>query len=204
MSEEAGGTPGGGRPLRVALRTADPVRRAGLASLLRGAGYAVVEAAAEGEVLLADLAEGESPPAEAAEGRPVLVLSDDEAVGRDTGLAGVLPRRETAPVRLDAALRAVAAGLLVRAPEAPPPRPARGGGGFAALGEEPSPSLLTPREVEILGLVGEGLSNKAVARRLGISAHTVKFHLESIFAKLGAASRAEAVARGLRGGVIEL
>ena len=64
--------------------------------------------------------------------------------------------------------------------------------------------LLTPREREILGLIGEGLSNKAMARRLGISVHTVKFHLEALFTKLDATSRAEAVAKGLRGGVIEL
>ena len=63
---------------------------------------------------------------------------------------------------------------------------------------------LTQRELEIVKLVSEGLSNKAVARRLGISAHTVKFHLEAVFAKLGAASRADAVARGLRGGLILL
>ena len=48
------------------------------------------------------------------------------------------------------------------------------------------------------------MSNKAVARRLGISVHTVKFHLEALFAKLEATSRAEAVAKGLRGGVIEV
>ncbi len=73
--------------------------------------------------------------------------------------------------------------------------------GFAAADDAP---LLTPREREILGLLGEGLSNKAMARRLGISVHTVKFHLEALFSKLDATSRAEAVAKGLRGGVIEL
>ena len=91
----------------------------------------------------------------------------------------------------------MAAGLLVRAP----------GGiaadGFRAAGED-APPLLTPREAEILTLVGQGMSNKAVARALGISVHTVKFHLEALFAKLDATSRAEAVAKGLRGGVIEL
>ena len=55
-----------------------------------------------------------------------------------------------------------------------------------------------------LTLIGQGMSNKAVARELGISVHTVKFHLEALFAKLEATSRAEAVAKGLLGGVIEL
>ena len=72
--------------------------------------------------------------------------------------------------------------------------------GFAAR-ETPTRPALTPREVEVLALVGEGLSNKAIARRLAISAHTVKYHLEAIFAKLGVRSRAEAVTRGLRLGV---
>ncbi|WP_048862796.1 response regulator transcription factor, partial [Acidisphaera rubrifaciens] len=67
-----------------------------------------------------------------------------------------------------------------------------------------APALLTPRELEILGAVGDGLSNKAVARALGISAHTVKFHLEAVFAKLDARTRAEAVAKGLRRGLIEV
>ena len=58
--------------------------------------------------------------------------------------------------------------------------------------------------MEILALVGEGASNKAVARRLGISAHTVKFHLESVFRKLGVSTRAEAVGRGLRQRLIEM
>ena len=48
------------------------------------------------------------------------------------------------------------------------------------------------------------MSNKAVARSLGISVHTVKFHLEALFAKLDATSRAEAVAKGLRGGILEI
>jgi DNA-binding NarL/FixJ family response regulator len=109
--------------------------------------------------------------------------------------AGVLPSDSTAE-QLDLALRAVAAGLLVRAPTTSAER------GFGALSEDLP--LLTPREREVLGLVGKGMSNKTVARHLGISVHTVKFHLEALFAKLGATSRAEAVAKGLVGGVIEL
>jgi len=62
---------------------------------------------------------------------------------------------------------------------------------------EPSPPLLTPRETEVLVLISDGLSNKEIARRLEISLHTVKFHIESLLRKLGARSRAEAVAKGL-------
>jgi|SRR5579862_9391264 len=75
--------------------------------------------------------------------------------------------------------------------------------GFRAASDAPV-AMLTPREVEILAALGDGMSNKEVGRALGISAHTVKFHLETIFRKLDATSRAEAVAKGLRQGIIEL
>jgi DNA-binding NarL/FixJ family response regulator len=57
--------------------------------------------------------------------------------------------------------------------------------------------LLTPREIEVLEALAEGLSNKAIARKLDISQHTVKFHIESLFRKLGVRSRSQAVIRGL-------
>jgi len=63
---------------------------------------------------------------------------------------------------------------------------------------------LTPRETEVLSLVAEGLSNKAIAGQLGISDQTVKFHLGSISGKLGAANRTEAVRRAVRRGLIDL
>ncbi len=69
--------------------------------------------------------------------------------------------------------------------------------------EEPDESL-TIREREVLELVGQGLSNKFIARQLQISEHTVKFHVSSISSKLGAASRTDAVRRGLRHGLITL
>jgi DNA-binding NarL/FixJ family response regulator len=69
----------------------------------------------------------------------------------------------------------------------------------------PPPSeSLTPREREVLELLSEGLSNKLIARRLIISEHTVKFHVASIFTKLGASSRADAVSRAARSGLIML
>jgi len=63
---------------------------------------------------------------------------------------------------------------------------------------------LTTREREVLELVSQGLSNKLIARRLQISEHTVKFHVSSISAKLGASSRTDAVSRGVRRGLITL
>jgi DNA-binding NarL/FixJ family response regulator len=186
MSEAAG------TALRVLLRADDPVRRRGLAAMVEAAGHAVVVGETP-DVVLCDLAGDAAPPVEAE--APVVALTDNARNGEQP--AGVLPR-EVAAAQLDAALRAVAAGLMVRAPSGFPPD------GFRAAGDEVSPPLLTPREAEILSLVGQGMSNKAVARELGISVHTVKFHLEALFAKLDATSRAEAVAKGLRGGVIEL
>ena len=68
----------------------------------------------------------------------------------------------------------------------------------------PAVEALTPREIEVLELVAEGLSNKAVAVRLGISDQTVKFHLTSISGKLGAINRTDAVRRAVRRGLISL
>jgi two-component system nitrate/nitrite response regulator NarL len=176
--------------IRIRLRAGDPVRRQGLAAMLEAAGHTLVVDTPD--IVLCDLAHDVEPPGEAE--APVIALTDQKLPGEQP--AGVLPRTLSAE-RLDAALHAVAAGLLVRAPGG------RLADGFRAAGED-APALLTPREAEILTLVGKGMSNKAVARALGISIHTVKFHLEALFAKLDATSRAEAVAKGLRGGVIEL
>ncbi len=63
---------------------------------------------------------------------------------------------------------------------------------------------LTPRELEVLALLAEGASNKAIARQLGISAHTVKFHVASLIDKLDAVGRTDAVAHAARLGVIHL
>ena len=71
-------------------------------------------------------------------------------------------------------------------------------------GVEPLSEPLTPRELEVLALVAEGLSNKAIADQLGISDQTVKFHVSSIAGKLGAVSRTDAVRRAVRRGLIVL
>jgi DNA-binding CsgD family transcriptional regulator len=73
----------------------------------------------------------------------------------------------------------------------------------AATGPEPDVAL-TARELEVLALLAEGASNKQIGRRLGISAHTAKYHVASLLEKLDAVSRTDAVAHAARLGVINL
>jgi len=189
--------PGNAGPApRVAVAASDPVRRLGLEAIVRAAGFAIAELSAGADVVLADGDAG--PPGSA----PVLALG-----GAERGQAGLLPP-DSPPAQIAAALRAVAAGLVVRA--GPAPRPSFdmigevGSETGGETGSEDEAPLLTPREIDVLAAIGNGASNKAVARVLGISEHTVKFHVESLFRKLGAASRAEAVAKGLGRRLIEL
>jgi DNA-binding NarL/FixJ family response regulator len=74
----------------------------------------------------------------------------------------------------------------------------------AAIDDGSYEEALTPREIEVLELLAEGLPNKGIARRLGISDQTVKFHVASISGKLGAANRTDAVRRAVRRGLISL
>jgi two-component system, NarL family, response regulator YdfI len=67
---------------------------------------------------------------------------------------------------------------------------------------DPSDQILTHREIEVLRMIADGSGNKQIASRFGISDHTVKFHIASIFAKLGACSRTEAVTVGIRKGLL--
>ena len=75
------------------------------------------------------------------------------------------------------------------------------------MNAQPEPIIyeaLTPRELNVLELVAEGLPNRAIAARLEISEHTVKFHVSSLFSKLGAGNRTDAVRRAVRLGLITL
>ena len=162
--------------LRVAVHTDDPLRRAALGKAITEAGHVVVGIQDGADIVLAD---GSHPPVDA---RHIvgLGMADDR-------LRGALPRDADAR-QMDAAIRAVAAGLIVRSP---PPREA----GFGAMRESEGHALLTQRELEVLAALAEGMTNKAIARKLDISLHTVKFHVESLFRKLGARTRTEAVAK---------
>lgn len=119
------------------------------------------------------------------------------------GIRAVLPRSATAEEILHTVV-AVAAGLVVLHPDVIdvllPILPSVG----RTVDDSAPVQALTPREIEVLGMIAEGLGNKAIARRLGISEHTVKFHVSSIFTKLNASSRTEAVTLGARQGLIML
>ena len=139
---------------------------------------------------------------------PFVVLLDelDGAAGAGALRAGaraVLPR-SAAPEEIRAAVRAAAAGLAsLPAALAGALLDGTSPDGAGAL-VDTRDQILTPRERQVLTLLGEGLLNKEIAVQLGISEHTVKTHLAAIYEKLDASNRAEAVARGLRRGLIML
>jgi DNA-binding NarL/FixJ family response regulator len=211
--------------IRVLLIAASPYLRAGLEDLLKGrrvetAGSATSLDEAEGlveegqadVVLLDSSGEGvKRTLAELEESNwawqvPLVLVGgelrpgDVEAALR-AGARSVLPGN-VPPEQLLAALEAAAAGLVVIYPEDV----------HRALGERESSGTplsdliepLTAREREVLQMVAGGYGNKEIAAKLGISEHTVKFHVASILGKLGAGSRTEAVSLGIRRGLVML
>jgi DNA-binding NarL/FixJ family response regulator len=133
----------------------------------------------------------------------VLVEDLDGSATREllsAGVRAVLPLNSSS-AQITAAVEAAAAGLIVLHSDTadslvpavtlvPQTRPA------------PGHPTLTQREIEVLRMLAEGLGNKLIADRLGVSEHTVKFHIASIFNKLEVANRTEAVTAGLRRGLI--
>jgi DNA-binding NarL/FixJ family response regulator len=205
-------TIGQGARLRVLVVAAYPALRAGLASLL-AIDPLLEPIATEG----VDLGESGSAPSaivvDYSAGEPEEILSIAEAfpqtalvmIGADLatdgpGLSGVpvayLPSDVDAAA-LNAAVRAAATGLIVLDPTV-----AGATGVHAHVRTSESTETLTAREREVLLLVAEGLPNKAIARELGISEHTAKFHVGSLLGKLGAASRTEAVTLATRRGIL--
>ena len=123
--------------------------------------------------------------------------------GRASDALDALRRRLTADPNLELVDRAEQAEAVVSLPSACRPR------SWQRLGEQrgrdqPLIESLTAREHDVLALVADGLPNREIAHALAISEHTVKFHLASIFGKLGVSTRTEAVQRGVRLGVIEI
>jgi DNA-binding NarL/FixJ family response regulator len=104
---------------------------------------------------------------------------------------------------LRAAVRAAAAGLTAVSAELARHLLDDTSGGSEAEGEEDAPvTSLTPREMQVLQLLAEGASNKVIARRLGITPHTAKFHVAAVAGKLGATGRTDAVAKAMRLGLL--
>ncbi|NTX05554.1 response regulator transcription factor [Myxococcus sp. CA040A] len=208
-------------PLRLALVAEDPLARGALSRVLGDQGSELLTVASGTQVelesrrgdafdvVLWDTGLRISSEAEARVeapdlGAPVLALVADEAAGELALTAGAkgLLFRDVAPMPLTAALLAVARGLVVFDPGLSELRTSTrtAAPGSSALG----PDALTPREREVLALLAEGLSNKAIADRLSISEHTAKFHVNAVLGKLGVQRRTEAVVRAARMGLVTL
>ena len=197
----------------------DPLARAGLASMLAARPEcAVVGQSGTGDDLQAavevyrpdvavwdlgwDAVEELDGLAELAQsGLPVVALLADQeqAVAAWSAGARSLLLREEEPASLATAVVAVAGGVVALQPSLAE--------SLLPSGREPHgihAEPLTPRELEVLRLLAEGLPNKSIAYRLAVSEHTVKFHVNSILGKLGARSRTEAVINATRLGFITL
>ena len=216
--------------IRALIAAASPIVRAGLEALLARSASVAIVAATSGDTLADDIETHEpqvvllaveprsgalpnvatritlSP--DAVPRTPAFVLLADTpslpwtAEALRAGARSVLPRDAT-PDEILAAVEAAAAGL-VTLPVDLAVDLVSGTRGPATRSVGPPTQPLTRREIEVLGMLAEGLANKNIAARLGISEHTVKTHVASILTKLDAFSRAEAVAIGARQGLILL
>jgi two-component system, NarL family, response regulator YdfI len=214
---------------RVLVAAPSPVTRAGLEAILaREPGFFVVGgvgaitsladeveehdpdvilvelAAADDDMLttlhaLADDVDDGARPA-----RAVVVLTDERDPARAVEAlrsgVRVLLSREAAASEIVAAVTAAAAGLVAISSEYTGALQSA----WSVERRTHEDGVLTPREIEVLQLIAEGLGNKQIAARLAISEHTVKFHVGSVFAKIRASTRAEAVMIGARRGLIVL
>ncbi len=188
--------------IRVSVQARGLVK-AGIESLLEETpAVQLVPDPAEAEILIAHV-ETELPAQLMSERMPPLIVLSDAprrewlfAETQGSPVRAILPRNVQGG-ELAAAIQAVHAGLAVMHPES-----LRASEEVLAQPEiEP---VLTPREIEVLRRVAEGSPNKIIAHELGISEHTVKFHVAQILSKLQAGSRTEAVTAGLRLGIVHL
>jgi DNA-binding NarL/FixJ family response regulator len=209
--------------IRVLIRASSAMAKAGLESIVRAypslqlvsdsedsfgaTDDAGVIADMEPDVVLAEVEGRDDENAslvldDAANGAAVVLLvrgaATDWADALRHGVKAVLPS-DVSGAQIAAAIEAAFSGLVVLHPSEVESlvQSQRGNEIPDAL-----PEALTPREIEVLRLLAEGLGNKEIAARLGISEHTVKFHVASVMGKLGAASRTEAVTLGIRRGVV--
>ncbi len=138
---------------------------------------------------------------------PVLLLTEDSGEAQtlqqlELPAWGLLPL-DASEEALDAAIRALNEGLWVGSPTLLRDL-LRRSATIEVADPTPLADPLTGREIEVLQRMAQGLANKQVALELGISEHTVKFHLSSLYAKLGVTSRTEAVRAGARRGLVVL
>lgn len=198
--------------IRVLLDVPSPALRAGLRALLSTDENIWIVNNSFDEESEADVVITSASPASVSDSRSslggnteldlssqtaILVLSNDPSnildMRRLARVWGILPADASAE-ELTAAVHALSQGLIVGTSTLL----------FESENEPIAHGPLTERELEVLGLVARGLANKQIAAALGISEHTVKFHVSSIYSKLNVTNRTEAVRAGLRGGWIAL
>jgi len=210
--------------IRILVLADSAVVRAGLEAVLREAGhfelvrgglpfvnlaqFSALRSDSPPDVILADITRNDllklPLPTDDANTFPLVLLMDDVSRSElvralQAGARSILPR-DTLPTELFAAIEAAAAGLTALGrDELDLLLPAANS---TDHGQEGPLEALSTREVEVLALMAQGLPNKNIADRLGISEHTVKFHVSSVLSKLGASSRTDAVTRGLRNGLL--
>lgn len=207
-------------PLSAALISSSPLVLAGLRAGLEQRGdFEIVLASgswqearslgfAQARVAVADIAahaEAELFDNETDAGPAVVLLAPDQAPAVGDWLAGgftVLPRNASIE-QIAAAAQAAAAGLVATSRQLAADA-LRVGGSGELRGSTGELEPLTPREHEVLAKMSQGLGNREIAQALHISAHTAKFHVAQIIAKLDASSRAHAVAKAMRAGLVEL
>ncbi|HYK86380.1 MAG TPA: response regulator transcription factor [Ktedonobacteraceae bacterium] len=216
---------------RVFVLAPTPMMQAGLHTMLTGAGMQVtgesaipadmiaelpaIDVIVVDELLLAETGRVLTNTS-TAETAPITLVVLTSDVEHSVALLRSLPLRGWSMVSVDATASQLQAAVVASAEgfvvlptayshqlynqrPAPPAIPSS-----TAINLSPLDEGLTAREREVLELVSQGLSNKLIARRLSISEHTVKFHISSITSKLGAASRTDAVSKGVRLGLITL
>ena len=190
--------------IRVLLDVSSPALRAGLRALLSSdKAIRVVNDSLEEEtdadviVTSASHASFLDPDVDSVSSAAILFLNGDpltvREMRRSASAWGILPADASAD-ELCAAVHALSQGLIVGTSELL----------FETESEPLSRGPLSERELEVLNLLSKGLANKQIALELGISEHTVKFHVSSIYQKLHVTNRTEAVREGLRGGWIAL
>ena len=210
----------GGGAIRIAVAATSAVRRAGLENIIRShaelqlagsfgtvASLAPFARSAELDVIIIDSNSIQDLLLEPSSEAAIVLLtevSDARSISRllRSGVRAILSR-DSEPDDVLSAIFAVYDGLVLLSMPTAESLAAVFGDQPLAVEDELSEEI-TSRETDVLRMLAEGLVNKDIAARLGISEHTVKFHISSILDKLGASTRTEAVTQGIRRGLIPI